>query len=73
MCIILTDIWAHKRKSNMEKENNIWRIENNEKLDKLIKHKNIVNCIKAQRLSWFGDVKECQIPEQLRRYLNGNP
>ena len=40
-------------------------------LDKLIKHKNIVNHIKAQRLSGFGHVKKCQIPEQLRRYLNG--
>jgi hypothetical protein len=45
MCIILTDIWAHKRKSDMEKANQIWRIETNEELDKLMKHKNIVNCI----------------------------
>ena len=29
----------------------------NEELDKLIKHKNIVNCIKARRLSWFGHVQ----------------
>jgi len=29
----------------------------NEKLDKLIKHKNIINYIKAQRLSWFGHVQ----------------
>ena len=27
------------------KENQIWRIKTNEELDKLIKHKNIVNCI----------------------------
>jgi hypothetical protein len=32
------------------KENQICRIKTNEELDKLIKHKNIVNCIKAQRL-----------------------
>ena len=55
------------------KENQIWRIKTNEELDKLITHKNIVNYIKAQRLSWFGTCKECQIPEQLRRYLIGNP
>ena len=57
------------------KENQIWRIKSNEELDKLIKHKNIVNYIKAQGLSWFGHVqyKECQITEQLRRYLIGNP
>ena len=28
-----------------------------EELDKLIKHKNIVNYIKAERLSWFGHVQ----------------
>ena len=39
------------------KENHIWRIKTNEELNKLIKHKNIVNHIKAQRLSWFGHVQ----------------
>jgi len=40
------------------KENQIWRIKNNEELDKLIKHENTVNYIKAQRLSWFGHVQK---------------
>jgi hypothetical protein len=31
-----------------------WRIKTNYELDKLIRHKNIINYIKAQRLSWFG-------------------
>jgi len=39
------------------KENQIWRIKTNKELDKLIKHKNVVNCIKAQRLSWSGHVQ----------------
>ena len=30
-------------------------------MDKLIKHENIVNCIKAQRLSWFGHIQ--RMPE----------
>jgi len=38
------------------KENQIWRIKTDEGLDKLIKCKNMVNYIKAQRLSWFGHV-----------------
>jgi hypothetical protein len=38
----------------------------------MTKHKNRINYIKAQRLSWFGHVKGCQIPERLRRYLVGN-
>jgi hypothetical protein len=33
------------------KENQIWRVKTNEELDKLIKHKNIVYYIKAQRLT----------------------
>ena len=53
------------------KENQIWRVKTNEELDKLIKHKNIINCIKSRRLSWFGHVQ--RMPEQLRRYLTGNP
>jgi hypothetical protein len=39
------------------KENQIWRVKSNEELDKLIEHKNIINYIKAQRLSWFGHVR----------------
>jgi hypothetical protein len=38
------------------KENQIWRVKTNEELDKLIKHKNTINHIKAQRLSWFGHI-----------------
>ena len=31
-----------------------WRIKTNDELGELIRHKNITNHIKAQRLSWFG-------------------
>jgi len=31
-----------------------WRIKTNDELDELIRYKNIINHIKAQRLSWFG-------------------
>jgi hypothetical protein len=33
-----------------------WRIKTNE-LDELIRHKNIITHIKAQRLSWFGHLQ----------------
>jgi hypothetical protein len=46
-----------RRKFGPTKENQIWRIKTNEELDKLIKHKKIVNHIKAKRLSWFGHVQ----------------
>jgi hypothetical protein len=39
-----------------------WRIKTNDELDKLIRHKNIINHIKAQRLSWFGHLQ--RIPEE---------
>jgi hypothetical protein len=31
-----------------------WRIKPNDDLDKLIRHENIINYIKTQRISWFG-------------------
>jgi len=34
--------------------NGIWRIKTNKELDELIKHRNIINYVKAQRLIWFG-------------------
>jgi hypothetical protein len=40
-----------RRISGPTKEKQIWRVKTNEELDKLIKHKNIINYIKAQRLS----------------------
>jgi len=40
-------------------------------MDKLIKHGNIVNYIKA--LVGLVTYTECLIPEQLRKYLNGIP
>jgi len=39
------------------KDDQIWRIKTNEELNELIKHRNIVNYIKAQRLSWLGHVQ----------------
>jgi len=39
------------------KENQIWRIKTNEELNKLIKHNNRGDYVKAQRISWFGHVQ----------------
>jgi hypothetical protein len=44
------------------KENNgIWRTKTNKELDELIKHQNLINYIKSQRLSWFGHIN--RMPE----------
>ncbi|PSN29896.1 hypothetical protein C0J52_28001, partial [Blattella germanica] len=38
-----------------------WIIRTNDELNKIIKNKNIVNYIRAQRLAWFGHV--CRMSE----------
>ena len=42
------------------KEKGIWRIKINQELDEIIKHKDIINFIRAQRLSWLGHVERMQ-------------
>ena len=55
------------------KENQIWRIETNEELDKLIKHKNIVNYIKTQRLSWFCHVQRMPDTRTVKKVFKWKP
>ena len=50
----------------------IWRIKTNKKLDKLIKHRNIINYVKAQRLSWFGHINGMPETSIVKEYTNGN-
>jgi hypothetical protein len=44
-----------------KEDNGIWRIKTNKELDELINHCNIINYVKAQRLSWFGHIN--RMPE----------
>ena len=46
---VLRKIFGHTKERD-----GTWRIKTNNELDKLIRHKNIINCRKAQRLNWFG-------------------
>jgi len=57
----------------LTKENQIWRTKNNEELDKLIKHENTVNYIKAQRLSWFGRVQRIPETGAAKKIFKWNP
>jgi len=41
-------------------ENGSWRIKTNEEVDKLIKHENIINFARAQRLGWYGHIERMQ-------------
>jgi len=55
------------------KENQTWRIKNNEELDKLIKHENVVNYIKAQRLRWFGHIQRMPEARATKTIFKWNP
>ena len=41
-------------------ENGSWQIKTNQELDKLIKHKNIINFARAQRLGYYGHIEKMQ-------------
>jgi hypothetical protein len=52
-----------------KEDNGIWRIKTNKELDELIKYQNIINYVKAHRLSWFGHINRMpKIFFFLRRY-----
>jgi hypothetical protein len=55
------------------KENQIWRVKTSEELDKLIKYKNIINYVKAQRLSWFGHVQRMPDTRTGKKIFNWKP
>ena len=55
------------------KENQIWKVKTNEEVDKLIKHKNIINYIKIQRLIWFGHVQMMPDTRTVKKILNWKP
>ena len=54
--IILREIFGPTKEVN-----SIWRIKTNKELDELIEHHNIINYVKAQRLSWFEHIN--RMPE----------
>jgi hypothetical protein len=55
------------------RENQLWRIKTNDKLDKLIKHHNIINHIKALRLSWFDHVQRMPDSRTVKKIFNWTP
>jgi len=42
------------------KENELWRIRRNDKLEAIIKGENIVRFIKCQRIRWLGHIERMQ-------------
>ena len=50
-----------------------WRIKSNDKLNKLIGNKNILNYIKAQRLAWFGHVHRMPDNSMVKKVYEWTP
>jgi len=55
------------------RENQLWRIKTNDELDKLIKHQNIINHIKALRLSWFGHIQRMPDSRTVNKIFTWTP
>ncbi|PSN57115.1 hypothetical protein C0J52_01314, partial [Blattella germanica] len=49
-----------------------WSIKTNNELEKIIKNRNIINHIKAQRLSWFGHIQRMQEDRITKECINGS-
>jgi len=50
-----------------------WRIKTNVELDELIRHKNIINHIKAERLNWFGHLHRMPEERMVKRVYKWKP
>jgi hypothetical protein len=59
-----------RRMFGSTKENQIWRVKTNEEFDNLIKRKNIINYIKAQRLIWFSHVQSMPDTRTVKNIFN---
>jgi len=57
----------------LTKENQTWRINNSEELDKLIKYENTVNYINAERLRWFSHIQRMPEARAAKKIFKWNP
>ena len=56
-----------------KEDNGIWRIRTIKELDELIKHRNVINYFKAQRLSWFGHIYRMPETSIVKRIYKWKP
>ena len=54
-------------------ENGIWRIKTNQELNEIIKCKNIINIIRAQRPSWLGHIERMQGMRMVKAIYSSKP
>jgi hypothetical protein len=53
--------------------NSIWKIKTNKELEELIKHRNIINYVKAQRSSRFGHTNRMPETSRVKRIHKWKP
>jgi hypothetical protein len=54
-------------------ENGIWRIKTNQEMGKIIKHKNIRNFIRAQRVGWLHHIERMQETKTIKAIHSWKP
>jgi hypothetical protein len=60
-------------KEHTQQRDGTWRIKTNDELDKLIRHKNIINYIKAQRIIWFGHLHQMSEERVIKKVYKWKP
>jgi len=53
--------------------NGSWRIKTNQELDKIIKHKSIINFARVQRLGWYGHIERMQETRMVKAVYSWKP
>jgi hypothetical protein len=56
-----------------KEDNGIWRIKTNMDLGELIKHRNTINYVKAQTLSWFGHTNRMPETDIVKKIYKWKP
>jgi hypothetical protein len=54
-------------------ENRLWRIKTNQELNKLVKHKNVINFARAQSLGWYGHTERMQETRMVKTTYSWKP
>jgi hypothetical protein len=56
-----------------KERNGTWRIKTNDELEELKRHKNIINHIKAKRISWLGHLHRMPEESMVEKVYKCNP
>jgi hypothetical protein len=60
-----------RRIYRLVREGDIWRIRNNEELNRSINREDIVKFIKAQRIGWLGHANRMEVGVMPRKMMEG--